>query len=116
MAAALFDAIEAGDIEAVRSLYAPDVVVWHNTDGKEQGADENLRTLAWCVRHIRGMRYEDVRCFETPSGFVEQHTLRGTTGSGAELAVPACLVVSVRDGLIARIDEYLDSAQLAGLV
>jgi len=29
--------------------------------------------------------------------------------------VPACLVVRVRDGLITRLDEYLDSGQIAPL-
>ena len=33
----LFAAIEAGDIDAVRDLYAPDAVIWHNTDETEQG-------------------------------------------------------------------------------
>lgn len=35
-----FSAIEAGDMDTVRDVYHPDVVIWHNTDGvdqKEQG-------------------------------------------------------------------------------
>jgi ketosteroid isomerase-like protein len=32
-----------------------------------------------------------------------------------ELAVPACLVVRVHEGRITRLDEYLDSAQIAPL-
>jgi len=27
-----FAAIEAGDIDAVRSIYAPDALIWHNDD------------------------------------------------------------------------------------
>jgi ketosteroid isomerase-like protein len=32
----LFAAIEAGDIDAVRELYHPDIAVWHNTGGLAQ--------------------------------------------------------------------------------
>jgi ketosteroid isomerase-like protein len=46
VAARLFAAIEAGDIDAVRELYHPDVEVWHNTDGLAQSRDANLATLA----------------------------------------------------------------------
>jgi len=31
--------------------------------------------------------------------------------NGEEVAIPACIFVSVRDGRITRIDEYLDTAQ-----
>ena len=113
---ALFAGIEAGDIAAVQRCYAKDVVVWHNNDGLEQGRDANLATLRWCVEHIAGMRYEDVRRYPIEGGLVQQHVLRGTAPSGADLEVPACMVVQVRDGLITRIDEYLDSAQVAVLL
>jgi ketosteroid isomerase-like protein len=115
-AARLFAAIEAGDIEAVRELYAPEIVVWHNSDGKEQGRDANVAVLQWCVTHIEGMRYENVRRRVFEGGFVQQHTLRGRTRSGAELAVPGCLVVQVEADRITRIDEYLDSAHMQALL
>jgi ketosteroid isomerase-like protein len=51
----------------------------------------------------------------TPSGFVEQHVLRGTAPRGGQLSVLACLVVTVVGDRIVRIDEYLDSAALEPL-
>ena len=48
-------------------------------------------------------------------GFVQQHVLRGTTDSGAALEVPAMLRVFVADGHVTRIEEYLDTAQVAEL-
>lgn len=50
------------------------------------------------------------------SGYIQQHVLRGTAPNGVEVAIPACLVVQLRDGLIARLDEYLDSAAVAPLI
>ncbi len=111
----LFASIEAGDIDSVRALYAPDAVVWHNGDGVEEDVEHNLSVLGWCVSHIAGMRYEQVRRQVLAGGFVQQHILRGTGPGGAPLEVPACLVVAVAEGRITRIDEYLDSAHLGPL-
>lgn len=112
----LFAAIEAGDVETVRSLYAPDVTVWHNNDGVIQSLDENLRVLGWMTRHLPGARYTEVRRTVTDSGFVQQHVLVATNRAGRQVAVPACIVADVVDGHITRIDEYLDSAHIAEMM
>jgi uncharacterized protein len=111
----LFAAIEAGDLEAVRALYAPDAVVWHNTDGTEQTVDENLRVLRWVVDNLSDRGYEDVRRSPTDTGFVQQHVLRCIRPDGVRVAVPACLVVTCDAGRITRLEEYLDSAHVARL-
>ena len=110
-----FAAISRGDIDAVRAIYAPDAVIWHNDEKAEQTPDRNLKVLGWVTRNIKDMRYEEVRRHETPTGFVEQHVLRGVAPNGAPLEIPACIVCEVRDGHIPRLDEYLDSAQTAAL-
>jgi len=112
----LFEAICSGDVGAVREVYAPTVRVWHNFDRVEQSLEENLRVLAWVVKNVSGMRYEQVRRQRTESGFVQQHVLRGTAPGGESLEVAACLVCRVEGGRVTRIDEYLDSAQLAPLL
>jgi ketosteroid isomerase-like protein len=112
----LFSAIEAGDIDTVRALYAPDVAVWHNHDGRVQSLDDNLRVLGWMTRHLPGARYTDVRRSFTDSGFVQQHVLVATNRAGRQVAVPACIVADVAGGRITRLDEYLDSAHVAQLM
>jgi ketosteroid isomerase-like protein len=108
----LFAAIEKGDTDAVRSIYAPDAVIWHNTAGVEQNVDQNLATLRWVCDNLADRAYEDVRRTEFDGGFVQQHNLRFTKG-GERREVPACIVATVVDGKITRIDEYLDSAHVA---
>ena len=116
LAEKLFAAIEANDQDALRNdVYAPDIVVWHNNDNHGQLIDENLKVLRWLHRNVKSKRYEEVRRQATPSGFVEQHVLRGIAPDGTELNVYACLVVTVADGRITRIDEYLDGNALASL-
>lgn len=112
----LFAAIEAGDIDTVRDLYTEDAQIWHNTDRKVQSCAENLRTLSWVIGHLADLRYEDVSCQPTPTGFVQQHVLRAGGLQGQTVALPACIVATVDGGRITRIDEYLDSAQVAELV
>jgi ketosteroid isomerase-like protein len=108
-----FAAIEAGDINAIYETYAPDAVIWHNFDNVEQTRDENVRMLGWSVKHLGNMRYTDVRRTATDTGFAQQHVLRAINPKGVEIEVPAALFVSVRDGRITRLDEYLDSRHVA---
>ncbi len=109
----LFEAIEAGDVGAVRALYSPDAMIWHNTDGIEQTAEQNLATLAWVIANLTERRYEDVSRSVTDRGFVQQHVMRWTKADGTRAELPACIVATCADGLITRIDEYLDSAHVA---
>ena len=108
----LFKAIEAADIDAVRDIYAPDAVIWHNNDGVEQAPAQNLQVLQWVVDNLADRAYEDVRRHEYDGGFVQQHVLRFIK-DGERREIPACIVASVSDGRITRIDEYLDSAHVA---
>jgi ketosteroid isomerase-like protein len=116
LAQRLFAAIEAGDVEAVRELYDPGVEVWHNTDRAAQGRDENLATLGWVVRNLPGLRYTDVRRSATDDGFVQRHVLVATNRAGRQVEVPACIVATVHDGRITRLDEYLDSAAVTAMM
>jgi ketosteroid isomerase-like protein len=111
----LFSAIMRGDIDAVRAIYSPDAVIWHNNDQIEETPDRNLRVLGWVIKNIKDVRYEELRRHETPSGFVQQHVLRGIAPNGTALEIPACIVCEVKDGRITRLDEYLDSAHTAAL-
>lgn len=110
LARRFFDAVVRGDLDTVRSCYAPDAVIWTATSPTERTPEENLAVLRWVKENVRDFRYEDVRCQATPTGFVEQHTTCGTGPSGKELRFPACIVVRVEDGRITRLEEYLDTA------
>ncbi|MFW0784844.1 nuclear transport factor 2 family protein [Gordonia sp. CPCC 206044] len=111
-----FAAIEAGDIDTLRALYAPGAVIWHNEDRTEQTIDENLRVLRWLSRTVGDLAYRDVRRILHDDGFVQQHLLTGTLPDGAPLEVPAGLFVTVADDHIVRIDEYVDSAHIQPLL
>ena len=105
-----FAAVSAGDEAALTELYDPDARIWHNDKGTEETVTDNLRVLRWLSRTLGNMRYEDIRRYPLPSGFAQQHVLRGELPGHGLLEVPASLFVEVRAGRIVRIDEYVDSA------
>lgn len=108
-----FDAIEQGDVETVRDSYTPDVGIWHNFDDQVQTREENVATLTAMVARISDRTYADRRVEVFDGGFLQQHVLHGTRKDGSRVSLPACIVCRMRDGRIARLDEYLDSAHVA---
>ena len=108
-----FAALEAGDIDTLREIYAPDALIWHNDDLIEQSVADNLRVLAGLHRAVSGLRYDIVRRVPAPDGVLQQHVLRGTLPNGADVELQAAMYLQVRDGRITRIEEYLDSGKRA---
>jgi ketosteroid isomerase-like protein len=115
VASRMIAAIEAGDGDGFLACYAPGAVIWHNNDNLEQEPAMAMKVLAWLRKRVDGLRYEEIRAQPTPSGYVQQHVLRGTARDGSAFEVPACLVVTVAGGLITRLDEYIDTSGLGYL-
>jgi ketosteroid isomerase-like protein len=109
-----FDAVESGDIDTVAAIYHPGAVIWHNHDRMETSARENLEVLARFVERAPVRRYVNRRIIVTPGVFVQQHILEATRTDGRRLSLPACVVCQLKDGQIIRLDEYYDTAALAG--
>jgi uncharacterized protein len=110
-----FAALEGGDIDTLREIYAPDAVIWHNDDLAEQPVDENLQVLQGLHRAVSGLHYEIIRRAPAADGVIQQHVLRGKLQNGAEIELHAAMYLQVRDGHITRIEEYLDSGKRAAI-
>jgi ketosteroid isomerase-like protein len=121
----LFTAIENGDKAAVDRLWSDDIAVWRvgarrdpsRTDDKARA----LRVIDWFVDATTQRRYQilDRQLFDDGSvgGFVQQHILHGTGHAGQSISMRVCIVIKVSaDGLICRIDEYFDPAEIAPLL
>ena len=108
--------IEAGDVRGVDALYHDDAIVWRNIDNRELVKKQMLKVIEYLATQVTELRYEDVRVQATEAGYVQQHTLRCVTSSGTPVEARACLVVTVRNGKVLRLDEYLDSAAMAPLM
>lgn len=110
LAKGFFDALEQGDISILRKVYAPEVKIWHNTDGVTQTLEENEATLKGFVERIRDRKYGERRLHAFPGGFVQQHVLTGVRKDGVAVSLSACIICEVSNGRITRLDEYFNSA------
>ena len=115
LAQRFFDSIEKGDIEAVGSCYAEDAGIWHNDDRLVQGRQDNLKLLGRFAAAFPVRRYLERRVQVTADGFVQEHVLHVTRRDGRQFELPAAIICIVKDGRIVRLNEYLDSAQVAAL-
>lgn len=113
LAKRFFDGLEQGNIGILREVYAPNVKIWHNTDGLEQTLEENETTLKGFIERISKRQYADRRVHTFPGGFVQQHRLKGTKKDGTTVELDAVIVCRVENGKITRLDEYFDSAAVA---
>lgn len=112
--------VEACDLEALAAMYAPDGVVNINVMGIDKPAAETFETLQTMHRRAESLRYEVLEVIPTESGYVQRHLLHIAVAQRADkaaqqLVIPACLVVKLDNGLVTRVDEYIDSAQIAPL-
>jgi uncharacterized protein len=110
-----FAALEAGDIETLREIYAPDALIWHNDDLAEQSVEDNLKVLQGLHRAVSGLHYDVIRRAATADGVLQQHVLRGALPDGTEVELHAAMYLQVRDEHITRIEEYLDSGKRSSI-
>lgn len=114
MAQRFFDAIEAGDIQAMQASFTPDAEIWHNTDELVVSPSQTAQTLTGMVARIKYREYADRRLTAFPGGFVQQHVLKGRrVHDDVEVRLPCAIICQVTDGKITRLDEYFDSAHVA---
>ena len=121
----LFSAIEKSDLAAVDRLWSNDIAVWRvgarrdpsKTDDKARA----LRVIDWFITATTERHYEilDRQLFGdgSVSGFVQQHILHATGHAGQSISMRVCIVIRMgTNGLINRIDEYFDPAEIAPLI
>ena len=109
-------AYEQNDTDAIAGCYAPNARIWHNIDGLEQTVEEQLGATRWLNEQLNNLKYEIVSRDAFDGGYVQEYVVHGTLAHGGEaFRMPLCMTVTVRDGRIARLDEYLDSAHLKPL-
>jgi ketosteroid isomerase-like protein len=112
----LFDAITKGDVAEVTALWDDDVVVWKVAD-RDRDKERALRVIDWFIGTTTDRRYEILERHVIDGGFMQQHVLHATGKNGGLIAMRVCIVVKVgATGLITRIDEYFDPAEIAPLL
>ena len=112
----LFDAIENSDIALLEEMWNDDIIVWKVAD-RERDKERALRVITWFVSATTDRRYEilDRKLFD--GGFVQQHILHANGRNGGSISMRVCIVIKLgANGLISRIDEYFDPAEMTPLL
>lgn len=102
-------AMAARDIEALKTIYSDDALIWHNTDGIALNLSDHLSSYLNNTASIVEIIYSDVSVNAFEGGYVQQHRITAPMVDGRSLEISACLVARVENNRIARLDEYLDS-------
>ncbi|MGX1163408.1 hypothetical protein FBY31_4467 [Arthrobacter sp. SLBN-100] len=108
-------AISAADMATMREIYTQDAVIWHCTDAIEMSVDD-LDNLLSAIGLVSSCTIDVHSRLITDVGFVQTQTNTYKLESGSEIVLRCALIVTVEEGLIARIDEYLDGSALAPLI
>jgi ketosteroid isomerase-like protein len=108
-------ALENGDEAELARLYHPELRFTIRTSGAAYDRTAAVRNFRTMWRHLRDVEVEVVDRQRTEHGFLSQQVLRATIGDGTRIEVPMCMIFGVRDGRIARVDEYFDAAAVGPL-
>lgn len=112
IAAQVVDALAHPASEPPEGLFAPGAVTWHSFDEVEAPTvPDTFATLRAIRSKVPDFTMTDVRAGD---GFA-QYVIVGTLPDGSALRAPAALAVHVEGGMVTRIEEYVDTGQLAGL-
>ncbi len=110
-------AVQAGDVAAARACFHEDARIWHNFDNQEQSVDDNMATLELMIAKAGQREYKLHRLEAVEGGYIQRHTLTISSPDGSSKAnAEALALVSVRDGKIARIEEFIDPTPLLGIL
>jgi len=106
----MYAALGSGDIDAAAACFTADARIWHSYDcvAHDLAAIRpqwEAMKPAFPVQQLADIRREAI-----PGGFVQRHLWVVRTASGDSKAWAVCIIVAMRDGLIARLDEYIDRA------
>jgi ketosteroid isomerase-like protein len=113
----LFTTIEKGDKAAIDRMWSDDIAVWRVGARRDNDKARALRVIDWFIDVTTERRYEILDRALFASGFVQQHILHATGHAGQSISMRVCIVIRVGpDGLIDRIDEYFDPAEIAPLM
>ncbi len=93
------------------------MLVWHSGDTGDSDRPRALRVIYWFIKRTSDRHYEILDRQVFAGGFVQQHILHANARNGGSIEMRVCIVIKVgTNGLISRIDEYFDPADMAPLL
>ena len=112
---AFYAAIENGDFDTVAALYAEDLALWQSSNLTTVGRTEGVATLQELGARWTS-RYRIIERYYIGDQVAQRHelTLANSDGTIAH-RLQSATFLTVHGGQIHRLDEYLDSRDIAAL-
>jgi ketosteroid isomerase-like protein len=105
-------AISSLDADVFGEVYSEDAEIWHGSTNVVQTKAENVGFLGAIFKLVDSLYYENIKRLPTPEGFVQHHAVTGVFKDGTPIPpLQACIVASVKNGKITRLNEFFDPAQ-----
>ena len=121
------EAIIAGDLEVLRDIYSPDVVVTTPDSGTLHGVDQLIEWNGAFVGSFSDRQFDSLRAHETADSAIDQGDFLGThtnplvlpdgqsvPPTGKRIRMRSMDVATVKDGKIVSHDFYFDQLDLLG--
>lgn len=109
-------AVEHRDLGAMEAVLAQDAKFWTNVSQSDMDRATRLERIALEFRLFATFAFEDTRLDGFGSGFLVRARARGSLPDGQRFEFPICMVGDVADGLIVRLEEYLDPSAVAPIL
>jgi ketosteroid isomerase-like protein len=106
-----FGTMQTCDTAMLCDCLTADAIVWHSYDRVPMQRDDVVKAWDTIATNFTECSVTDVRRQPTPGGYVQQHLFVIRLKDGTRKAWPVCIVVQVREGKIARLDEYIDISE-----
>lgn len=103
-----YGALQCKDLQAARACCTEDAIFWHNFDGIAQDLEQVSKGWQGLFSMFEENRVVDIRREAVTGGIVQRHLFLLRGEDGVLRGKPCCIFVSVHDGLIRRLDEYID--------
>ena len=112
----LFAAIQTGDRAAIADLYADDVLVWHSMTNHAGDKAASLAILDWLMAPGVTLTYEPIEQLIVGDRVARRHILTVGIPGQDDIVMPVAIFLTIADGKIQRIDEYVDAEGTARLI
>jgi uncharacterized protein len=109
IADAIGRSVATRDLGIARKLFAPGATVWNAMGDATMTVQESLRRLQAVWDVTSELSYVEARVTPTAQGYLDQHYVQAVMKSGLHIRFPAIMVVTINDGLITRLEEYIEA-------
>lgn len=112
----MIDAIRVQDLDALQEVFAPDVSWWItgtlDVSGETRGRDEVMKFFSYALDVFQDLELTVSSLFAEGDRVAAEWRMVARNAAGELYDGRNAVIVEVRDGLVLRVREYLDTEQV----